>query len=344
LTADVPPRILSLHPKLDAHPLWAARTTPVTALDAGFYTRPAAARLLALAREGAGFDACVFSSGLDKRFLLLATHLTRRLHGALNVQTEAYLAFDTPDAETAETRRRLRHYRVLFSATDLVTVQASFEPELYARHVGGGTVYRWVPWYHYGEARPVSPRHWERRWREGPVLCPGSHRDLDTFAAAVQGLDRRCVVVMRGADVHRNPRLPAAIEARVDLPREEYWALFEQAAAVVLPFQADQALRSLGHIAYFAAAVRKVPVLTSRTPHLADYVREDREVLCCRPEDPRDLRLQLARLLADRALAGRLARAARRRTLREFSMERHVAVLLSAIDEALRGRAGTPAY
>ena len=327
------PRILSLHARLDPHPVWAARTTPVTALDPAFYSRSTGERLELLARAGSGYEVCVFSSRLDKSFVFLATHLTRRLHGALNVQVESYLAFAAADAETMKSRRRIGRYRLLLSATDLVTVQSSFEPETYTRRLGGRTVYRPVPWHYYGEARPVSPRGWERRWREGLVLCPGSHRDFDTFAAAVQGLDRRCLVVMRGEDA-RGSLPPATVEVRVDVPREEYWALFDQAAVVVLPFHSDRYLRSLGHIAYFAAAVRKVPVLTSRTPHLADYARENVEVACCRPEDAPDLGHQLKRLLTDRTLARALARAARRRTLREFSLDRHVRSLLDGIDEA----------
>jgi len=328
------PRILSLHPGLDPNPLWRRRATPVAALDPVFHERALWGRLWSLARNGGGFDVCVFSPRLSPGFRFLATHLMRRLHGARNVQAESYLAFAVPGDETPEERRRIGLYRLLFSATDLVTVQASFEPEIYARRCGGRTSYRWVPWYFYGEARPVPPRQWRERWRQGLVLCPGSHRDAATFAAAVRGLGRRCVLVVRGEDV---PGLPAPeslgrIEVRIDLPRAAYWALFDEAAVVVLPFHGDRLLRSLGHIAYFAAALRRVPVLTSRTPHLADYARPGIDVAGFAPGDPLDLRRQLERLLTDAPLANRLARAARRRTLGRFSQDEHVRRLLAEID------------
>jgi glycosyltransferase involved in cell wall biosynthesis len=334
--STVLPRILSLHPALDLNPLWCTRAESILCHDPEFFQRTRAARLWRLvsaARRGR-YDVCVFAPEIDRWFLFLALLLLRKVSVA-SVVAESYLAFGVPGWRS---RRRIRSYRALLSRACLVTVQSRFEVPLYASHFGDRVRCRFVPWYSAEPVTPLSPRAWRRRWRDGYVLCAGHYRDLATFVEAARDLPRRVVVACGREDADALGQLPQGVEVLVGLPVDRYRALFDDAAVVVLPFMRSCMLRSLGHIAYMTAARRAVPVITTETPHLSDYVLPGREVLTVAPEDPAALRETLTAVLKHPALAWRVARAARQGSRRRFTPAEHVTTLLREVDDAWRAR------
>jgi glycosyltransferase involved in cell wall biosynthesis len=326
------PRILSVH-HLDDTASWASRTGDIRNYDPQFFGRSVLRRLWTLRRayRSERYDVTVFSPTLHRGFILAALLMARR-YRAMTVLAESYLAFGTPGFRA---RRRLRAYRFLLRFADLVTAQSTFERSLYEQAFGPDIRCRFVPWYSREPYRAIRRSEWKRRWRGGVVLCPGRYRDVSTFVEAVRGLPCRAVIACGDDDVARLSRisLPDNVEIRVGLELAHYRALFDQAALVVLPFFEDQLLRSLGHVAYFAAAARAVPVLTSRTPHLADYVVADDEVVTFRAGDAEELRAGLRSLLENPRQAWSLARRARRGARTRYTAERHVTTLLGEIDQ-----------
>lgn len=360
-------RILSLHPHLDGNPLWASRTTDIRTYDPKFFGRSVLRRLWTLRRafRNGHYDATVFSPVFNRGFVLAAALVARR-YRALTVFAESYLAFGTAGWRA---RRRLGAYRFLLRFADLVTAQSTFERGLYEQAFGTRVRCRFVPWYSAEPSRPIRHSQWVERWRNAVVLCPGRYRDVTTFVDAVRGLRCHAVIacgrddlshlvdlpVQRGArhfqlalDHHEDPDQKLDlddgrgdgqnVEVHVGLSYPEYLALFERAAIVVLPFHESRTLRSLGHVAYFAAAIRAVPLLTTPTPHLADYAVSADEIMTFKAGDARDLRAKIERLLADPRAAWRLARRARRGARGRFTAQRHIATLLQEIDRLAEER------
>jgi glycosyltransferase involved in cell wall biosynthesis len=339
MTATGPfPRILSLHPHLDGKALWSQRTRDVRSYDPEFFRRSPVRRLWTLRRiyRADPSDVTVFSASLHRGFVLFAAMLARHYRNQ-TVFAESYLDFDT---SRSKGRWRIRAYRFLLRFADLVTAQSTFERVLYERVFGGRVRCRFVPWYAGPETcRPIRRSAWRARWREAVVLCPGRYRDLLTFVEAVRGMPCRALIVCGPADLETLARvpLPDNVEVETSLSITEYGARFDRAAVVVLPFAAGHTLRSLGHVAYFAATVRSVPVLSSATPHLADYVKEN-EVLLFRAGDVAHLRDKLAVLLNNPGKAWLLARSARKGARGRYSAERHITALLDEIGQLWSAR------
>lgn len=333
------PRILSLQPHLHGNSLWAGRTRDIRSYDPQFFRRSPLRRLWTLRRiyRSEPYDVTVFSPSLHRGFVLVAAMLAR-LYRNQTVLAESYLAFGISGLMA---ERRMRAYRFLLRFADLVTAQSTFERALYERAFGLGVRCRFVPWYAAPEIyKPIRHSAWRARWREAVVLCPGHYRDLITFVEAVRGLPCRAHIVCGRADLETLARVPVPenVEIETGLGSQEYRARFDRAAVVVLPFAERHTLRSLGHMAYFAAAVRSVPVVTSGTPHLADYFEDD-EVLLFRAGDAAQLRDKLITLLDNPRKAWLLARRARRGARARYSAERHIATLLDEIDQLWTERA-----
>jgi len=333
------PRILSLLPHLHGENLWAVRTRDVRSYDPQFFRRSPMRRLWTLRRiyRSEPYDVTVFSPSLHRGFVLFAAMLARH-HGNKTVFAESYLAFGISGWKA---KRRMGAYRFLLRFADLVTAQSTFERALYERTFGPGVRCRFVPWYAATDTyQPIRRSAWRARWRDAVVLCPGHYRDLVTFVEAVRGLPCRAHIVCGRGDLEALARvaLPENVKVETGLTYREYNTRFDRAAIVVLPFAQGHPLRSLGHMAYFAATVRSVPVLTSATAHLADYVEDD-EVLRFRAGGVAELRDKLSALLDNPRQARLLARSARRGARARYSAERHIAALLDEIDQLWSERA-----
>ncbi|HYN87804.1 MAG TPA: hypothetical protein VER55_04715, partial [Ardenticatenaceae bacterium] len=124
-------KILGVHPWLDSHPGWRARTTSILTYDPRFYERPLVRQVWLIARLARDFDACALF--YEARFILPAAFLIRLLSRSRIVSGEVY-----PKIVSMNKRALLSHfplflaYRSLFALADRAIVHSRFEISLYS--------------------------------------------------------------------------------------------------------------------------------------------------------------------------------------------------------------------
>ena len=111
--------------------------------------------------------------------------------------------------------------------------------------------------------------------------------------------------------------------------------LYERAAVVACP-----SLREGFGVVCAEAMAHGRPVVASAVGGLRELVVDGETGLLVPPGDVGELRAALERLLGDAELRARLGEAARARARESFSWERAVSLMLSAYEEAARGRLG----
>jgi glycosyltransferase involved in cell wall biosynthesis len=173
-----------------------------------------------------------------------------------------------------------------------------------------------------------------RRPESGYVLSVGRDlaRDYATFAAAVNGLDTRVVVVAEERNV-AELRLPANVEVRRGLSYPELRDLYAGAACVVIPVRRDgypYGSEASGLTAFLEASACGRPVVASERAILRDYLEPERTGLLVPPEDPEALREAVERSLDDRERAADLGRASRAAVEERFTT-RHLAARLAPL-------------
>jgi glycosyltransferase involved in cell wall biosynthesis len=134
-----------------------------------------------------------------------------------------------------------------------------------------------------------------------------SGRDYDTFFEAVRGLDYRFVVVAPQEDVAGRD-VPGNVELQCDIPRDEYLALLQRAAFVVVPLHPR--VSSTGQVVVLEAYACGKPVIATRTLGVVDYVRESETGLLCAARDSADMRQAIRTMIempAKRAAWGQAA-------------------------------------
>lgn len=268
---------------------------------------------------------------MDLRFALLAGLAQKSLYGTRLNLVEVYPPF--VGGQRAYSARYWL-YRLLLSTMDAVFVHSRFEVRELALYFGLSEArFRFVPYFPYYDATKLEMPDWETRWQDGYVLCPGRHRDHETFVAAAREIPRKCVIVTgrQEGNALSQQSLPSNVELCVEVPAAEYYGLFTGAAVVVLPLAKAHYLRSLGQIAYFEAARHQTPVVMSRSPQLTDYVREGQDALCYAPGDARELAFGVNRILQNNALGKYLAASAQTYILDSFSHTKYVRAILDGL-------------
>jgi glycosyltransferase involved in cell wall biosynthesis len=156
---------------------------------------------------------------------------------------------------------------------------------------------------------------------DGPplVLAVGKDlaRDYRTLAEAVRGLDARVEVIAHPRNLE-GFTLPPNVTAR-NVSFDELRDLYARAECVVLPQRRDDypyGSEGGGLTALMEGMAMGRPVVASERAILHDYVEHERDALLVPPEDARELRGAIERVLADTELAERLGAAARDRIMR----------------------------
>jgi len=109
------------------------------------------------------------------------------------------------------------------------------------------------------------------------IICPGNHRDIDTFVNAIQMLPNITGIVV-GGDGDRAKWEHVKInnvEFKFNMPYAEYRQIIANARLLVFPVSKSGPLRSLGQIAVLHSVIFGVPVLAADLFQLKDYFSRD---------------------------------------------------------------------
>jgi glycosyltransferase involved in cell wall biosynthesis len=171
---------------------------------------------------------------------------------------------------------------------------------------------------------------------DGYVLGAGRDmaRDYATFAAALDGLDARAVLVASRRNLE-GVRLPPNVETRIDVSHADLRDLYAGAACVVVPTRREgfpYGADCSGQTVLLDAMASARPVVLSERATLTDYVVPGETAVTVPAEDPGALREAIQRVLSDRALAGQLGDASRR-LVEERLTTPHLAARLAPIVE-----------
>ena len=104
------------------------------------------------------------------------------------------------------------------------------------------------------------------------IICPGNHRDIDTFVHAIEMLPDITGIVIGGeGDRAKWEHIQINnVEFKFNIPYPEYRQMIANAKLLVFPVSKAGPLRSLGHISVFHSVIFGVPVLAADVFQLKD--------------------------------------------------------------------------
>ncbi len=194
-----------------------------------------------------------------------------------------------------------------------------------------------------------------RFFRPGAGRAPGpprllsvgrEQRDYETLLAAVAPLALPTTIVHSSLWA-QGPgelpgRAPSHVTVRSGLSHRELRGLYDAADVVVVPLRAGVEYAAGVNAVLVAMAMGK-PVIVSRTPGIADHVRDGVDGLLVPPGEPEALRAAIGALVGEPARAAALARAARSLVETERNLDRYVgAISAIAADVRTARRAALP--
>ena len=170
-----------------------------------------------------------------------------------------------------------------------------------------------------------------REENDGTVISIGrTLRDLPTLLAAASSITAPIKVVAGQYDHIPSP-LPVNVEILREIPLEQTYDLLSRAAVAVAPLLPAQ--RSTGQVFFFEAMAMGKPVVATRSIGTTDYLRDNENALLVDPTNPQALAAAVNRLLADSALAARLAARALEESQSDWTPDAHAHHKLQAIAE-----------
>ena len=135
------------------------------------------------------------------------------------------------------------------------------------------------------------------------IICPGNHRDIDTFVHAIEMLPDITGIVIGGeGDRAKWEHIQINnVEFKFNIPYAEYRQIIANAKLLVFPVSKAGPLRSLGHISVFHSVIFGVPVLAADVFQLKDYFSRD-EIWYYEPGNARSLADTIKLVLTDKKL------------------------------------------
>ena len=126
--------------------------------------------------------------------------------------------------------------------------------------------------------------------------------------------------------------IPGNVELRCDIPRDDYLALLQKAAFVVVPLHRRHC--STGQVVILEANALGKPVIATRALGTIDYVEDGETGYLTDPYDPAGMRSAIQRLIADGAERDRLGRNALGRVRSDYTFSVHTDRLLAVMRNA----------
>jgi glycosyltransferase involved in cell wall biosynthesis len=170
---------------------------------------------------------------------------------------------------------------------------------------------------------------------DGHVLAVGRDlaRDYATLARAVDGLDRKTVIVAKEENL-RGVQLPANVDVRSNIQQDELLALYAGASCIVVPLvSADdpRGSENSGTTALLEGMASAKPTIVTTRPFLDDYVDKS-ATATVPPGDPDALRTAISAILDDPSRAQAMGLAGRALVETRFTTRRFAEQLASIIE------------
>jgi glycosyltransferase involved in cell wall biosynthesis len=289
---------------------------------ASFLLRAAAASVASL-RKGS----LVYTRDLQLADLLLALPLSPGgvVYEAHAVEREMYgergILYGTKERPEASKLRRIgaREARVWRRASAVVTTTRGIRDSLEAEHGGRENVLVLPNGCDLVPGRAFTPPAEGARILYAGQLYPW--KGVDVLVEAVARIPEARLVILGGIEAEPDlARIRALVEARGIAPRTEMPGTVPQArvaeeiaraAVVVVPFlRTTMTERHTSPLKVFEAMAAGRPIVATDLPASREVLEDGTDALLVPPGDPAALASALTRILADRQLGTRLARAA----------------------------------
>ena len=157
------------------------------------------------------------------------------------------------------------------------------------------------------------------------IICPGYHRDIDTFVHAIQMLPDITGIVI-GGDGDRAKWEHVKInnvEFKFNIPYAEYRQIIANAKLLVFPVSKSGPLRSLGQIAVLHSVIFGVPVLAADLFQLKDYFSRD-EIWYYEPGNARSLADTIKLIMTNKMLTKLKVQKAMQYYKKNFTPEKYI--------------------
>ncbi len=154
-------------------------------------------------------------------------------------------------------------------------------------------------------------------------------RDYKTFFDAVKNLPIKVKVATKQEAI-AGLEIPKNVEILMNVPYEEMPALYQGALFAIVPlrdFDDPKGSDTSGQYGYLEPMAAGIAVIASDKSTVRDYIENNVDGLLVPPDNPDALREAIQKLLSDEPLRTRLALAAQKKVLEQFSSQQFAAAL-----------------
>ena len=298
---------------------WGKIACHIEDYDNIWQTRSLFGKLLKLLFIGHNFEIIVFNYDVKLAFLFSLFHHLYPYKGKLKRCIFVTLLIDVSMFSIKNVHRYIFYY-IFVRLQDRIIIHTREEKIIYSESfkIRLKNKFIFIPYFSYEDNSILN----SQMDRGDYVICPGNHRDIDTFAKAISFLNKYKGIVIGG----ERDRLKwenyngKKIKFIFNIPYEKYKQLIANARLLVVPLKKEKNMRSLGIIATFQAVSLCVPVIVPSTFHLKDYF-SNKEILFYDPGNYKSLAEAIQQSFADKHLSDMKVKKAKQKLDKYYTNE-----------------------
>ena len=293
--------ILTVNVDYSYNDKWGKIACHIEDYDNIWQTRSLFGKLLKLLFIGHNFEIIVFNYDVKLAFLFSLLHHLYPYKGKLKRCIFVTLLIDVSIFSIKNVHRYIFYY-IFVRLQDSIIIHTREEKFIYSESfkIRLNNKFIFIPYFSYEDNSILN----SQGDRGDYVICPGNHRDIDTFTKAISFLNKYKGIVIGGEgdrlkweNYNRNK-----IKFFFNIPYEKYKQLIANAGLLVVPLKKEKNMRSLGIIATFQAVSLSVPVIVPSTFHLKDYF-SNKEILFYDPGNYKSLAKAIQQSFVDKHLS-----------------------------------------
>ncbi len=298
---------------------WGKIACHIEDYDNIWQTRSLFGKLLKLLFIGHNFEIIVFNYDVKLAFLFSLFHHLYPYKGKLKRCIFVTLLIDVSIFSIKNVHRYIFYY-IFVRLQDRIIIHTREEKFIYSESfkIRLKNKFIFIPYFSYEDNSILN----SQGDRGDYIICPGNHRDIDTFAKAISFLNKYKGIVIGGeGDRHKWENYNGnKIKFIFNLPYEKYKQFIANAGLLVVPLKKEKNMRSLGIIATFQAVSLCVPVIVPNTFHLKDYF-SNKEILFYDPGNYKSLAKAIQQSFANKHLSDMKVKKAKRKLDKYYTNE-----------------------